>query len=88
MSDSSKSRLRPDAWFAISVACPEDSGVWRVLWRTDELRREEVWDMRRRERVTKKAITMATRSVSWRILSKERRRGRGRKFKRADSAGF
>ena len=41
----------------------EDGGEWTLLWRT-ELRREEVCDMKRRERVMKKAIMMATRSVS------------------------
>jgi hypothetical protein len=52
----------PEAGFAMSSVC-EDGGVWTLPWRT-ELRREEVCDMRRRERVMKKAITMATRSVS------------------------
>ena len=46
----------------MSFVC-EDGGVWTLLW-SSELRREEVYDMRRRERVMKKAIMMATRSVS------------------------
>ena len=61
ISVSSKSRLTPEAWFAMSSVC--EAGVWTLLWRT-ELRREEVCDMRRRERVMKKVSMMATRSVS------------------------
>jgi hypothetical protein len=52
----------PEACFAMSSVC-EDGGMWILLSRT-ELRREEVCDMRRRERVMKKAIMMATRRVS------------------------